>query len=133
MIKTNNKEIFKKLKKLIKINTYAHFSHFKVAAIIVTDKGNFFGINFESKVVTNLGTCAERNAIFTAVSHGMKKIYELHLLSTNKQAKTYPCGACLQVLSEFMTDNDKIYIYNTSGKVVKKFKLSDLITAAKIN
>lgn len=128
-----NKAIFKNLKKLISINTYTPFSHFKVAVIIVTDKGNFSGINFESKVVTNLGTCAERNAVFNGVSYGMKRIYELHLLSTSKKAQTYPCGACLQVLSEFMKNNDKIYIYNLSGKIVKTFKLSDLISAAKIN
>ena len=128
-----NKVIFKNLKKLISINTYTPFSHFKVAVIIVTDKGNFPGINFESKVVTNLGTCAERNAVFNGVSYGMKRIYELHLLSTSKKAQPYPCGACLQVLSEFMKNNDKIYIYNPSGKIVKTFKLSDLISAAKIN
>lgn len=130
---TNNKEIFNNLKKLIKINVYTPFSHFKVAVIIVTDKGNFSGLNFESKVVTNLGICAERNAIFTGASHGIKRIYELHLLSTNKQANTYPCGACLQVLSEFMKNSDKIYIYNTKGKIIKTFKLNDLIAPARIS
>lgn len=127
-----NKEIFKKLTKLLSINKYAYFSHFKVAAIIVTDKGIFSGINYENNVVTNIGICAERNAVFSGVTHGIKRIYEVHLLSNNKQGNTFPCGACLQVLAEFMKSNDKIYIYNSSSKIVKTFKISNLIKATKL-
>ena len=60
--------MFKKLLELQK-KAFAPFSNYKVACIIETDNGNYNGVNIEPDVL-NLGICAERNAIFNAITNG---------------------------------------------------------------
>lgn len=120
-----NKQIFFELKKLIK-NSIAPYSHFNVASIIYTDKGYFSGVNYEDYLL-NLGICAERNAIFNGVTNGIKKIKQLHLLTSNKNGEVNMCGACRQLLSSFMDyEKDEIYVYDANGKF-KKYSLKQLL------
>lgn len=116
--------MYKELKKLLN-NAYAPYSHFHVGAIVVTDKGQFSGVNVENASY-GLTVCAERNAIFNAVSHGAKKFYELHLFANTKKP-CFPCGACLQVMSEFFDPKrTKIITYTSDGKQTLFF-LNDLL------
>lgn len=87
--------------------SYSPYSHFAVGAAVLASSGVIYtGCNIENASY-GLTVCAERNAIFSAICSGEKKIDALALVPD-----IYPCGACLQVMSEF-TDNPfefKIYI-----------------------
>ena len=116
---------FKELKKLIK-NSYSPYSRFATAAIVHTDKGDFKGINVEN-VSFGATICAERNAIFNAITNKAKKFYSLDLLSNSPSKDLIPCGICLQVMSEFFTPNTDITVYNIKGET-KKYKFKDLMS-----
>jgi cytidine deaminase len=97
-------------------NAYAPYSKFQVGAAILTEEGNFYeGCNVENASY-GLTICAERNAIFQAVSvEGKKmKIKALALKTPDalsfKEELTTPCGACRQVIVEF-GDNIPIFHY----------------------
>jgi cytidine deaminase len=84
-------------------NSYAPYSHFRVAAAVLTDRFEIVtGVNVENASY-GLTNCAERSAIFAAVSAGAKKILAV-VVFTPTPKPTSPCGACRQVLSEFGLD-----------------------------
>jgi cytidine deaminase len=94
--------------------SYAIYSNFKVACILIASNGyekkEFFGVNIENASY-GLTICAERVAIFKAISEGYKELLELYLVALNKNNEEVydimPCGACRQVINEF-SDNLKI-------------------------
>lgn len=110
----NTKQIFQELKKIIN-NAYAPYSKFKVAAMVETNKGCFFGVNIENSSYS-LTICAERVAIFNAITHGVKKINALYLLTNSSSMDVVPCGSCLQVMSEFCNKHTKVIVFNNIGK-----------------
>lgn len=110
----SNKNYFKQLKALLP-RALANISKVKVASIIVTDKGVFKGVNYEDPVFS-LGICAERNAIFNAITHGMRDIYEIHVLSSLGHTKLHMCGACRQVALGFSSEQTKVFVYNMDGE-----------------
>ena len=84
-------------------HAYAPYSQFPVGAALRTPTGEVFtGCNVENASI-GLTTCAERNAIAAAVSHGHRD-FEFIAITANTQAPTYPCGVCRQVLREFAPD-----------------------------
>jgi cytidine deaminase len=110
--KSDYRKIYKKLKSLLK-NSYAPFSKFNVASAAEGGSGNiYYGVNVEN-VSFSLTICAERNAIFQAISKGEKTITKVFILSTAKSPIT-PCGACRQVISEFSNDA-KIIMFSNDG------------------
>ena len=93
---------------------YAPYSKYTVGAAILTDDGHIVtGANVEiaSYGLTN---CAERSAVFTAVSTGVRRI--LAVAVCTKNAGT-PCGACRQVLSEFVDNDVPILLSDDQGRV----------------
>jgi cytidine deaminase len=105
-------------------NAYADYSHFKVGAAILTADGKIFsGCNIENASY-GLTICAERVAVFKAVSEGYKGISALAIYSESK-IPVRPCGACLQVLSEFGKGIEILCFNSQGGK--DKFKLNDLL------
>ena len=120
--KENN---LKKTFELLK-NSYSPYSNFKVASSVITKDNKFFGgVNIENASY-GLTMCAERSAIFNAISNGIKKedIDYLILVSTNDN-KLIPCGACLQVLSEFLDSNTDIIIKENDN--IKIYKLKNFL------
>lgn len=118
----------KYFEKLIEIQkkAYALYSNYKVAAIVVNDKKElFFGVNVENASY-GLSMCAERNAISSAVLNASTKIIEVHILCSNLKSFGTPCGACRQVIAEFMDDDGKIIIYNNEGKTIE-YKFSEIL------
>lgn len=107
-------------------NSYSPYSRFRVASVVRTGDGRVFhGVNVENASY-GLTVCAERVAIFTAVANGARSIREI-LVATETDEPVPPCGACLQVLSEFATSDTKVYMVSlTSGRVVEK-TLSELM------
>lgn len=101
--------------KSAKENAYVPYSDFKVGAAIRTSAGEIFtGCNIENASY-GLTNCAERTAIFKAISEGIREIESLALVTENADTITPPCGACRQVMVEFNpemtvilsnTDND---------------------------
>lgn len=105
-----------------KKNAYVPYSNFSVGAALITKSGEIYtGCNIESASygATN---CAERTAIFKAVSEGHQKIRKIAIVSNS--ADTYPCGICRQVIAEF-ADDIEIVIGNLEE--YKIYSLEDLL------
>ena len=89
-------------------NAYCPYSHFPVGAAVEGDDGKiYFGCNVENTSY-GLTICAERNAIFSAVANGCKKIRSLVLVATEGH-NTGPCGACRSVIDEFADGDIPVY------------------------
>ena len=87
-----------------KKNSYSPYSHFKVGAAVLTADGKIYtGTNIENASF-GLTICAERNAIFSAVCDGRRDIRALVLCTDPVPGQKFgsPCGACRQVMTEFM-------------------------------
>ncbi len=99
-------------------NSYVPISNFPVSACVVTKDGQeFFGVNVED-ASTRAGTCAERAAIFNAITSGVKKgdFKEIHVMVSSGRIGM-PCFVCRQLISEFFDKNCNIYCYDTVGRV----------------
>jgi len=107
-------------------NAYAPYSKFKVAAVVETKSGKVYtGVNVENASY-GLTMCAERVAVFKAVSEGDRDI-EVVVVYTDTEEPTPPCGACRQVIAEF---NPETLIVMASRKKVVTAKLSELLPHA---
>ena len=104
-----------RLEKLLE-NSYAPYSNMHFACIVETKNGNFYeGVNIENASY-GATVCAERNAIFNAVSHGEKEFKTLYLMTSSDDI-CYPCNLCKQVFLEFF-DEDMIFnVMTKSGKM----------------
>lgn len=102
---------------------YAPYSKFKVGAALLTKKGKVYtGANVENSSY-GLSMCAERVALFGAVSSGEKEFSKLVIVTDTKDPIT-PCGACRQILLEFCEDLE-IISATIRGKA-KGFTLKEL-------
>ena len=110
-----------------KLNAYSPYSKFRVGAAILTENGIIFtGCNIENSSY-GLTICAERVAVFNAISSGASKFTALAIVSDDN-GFTPPCGACRQVLSDLAGDIDFIMI--DSQERSKILKLSFLLPFA---
>lgn len=108
-------------------NSYAPYSRFRVAAAVRDERGRVFnGVNVENSSY-GLTICAERAAIFNAVAHGSKRIVEMLVLALDSEYPIPPCGACLQVLSEFAGPDTVIYMVSWSTGRSMTARLGDLV------
>jgi cytidine deaminase len=102
---------------------YAPYSQFKVGAAVLTASGRIFsGCNIENGSY-GLTVCAERVAVFKAVLGGERKVKAV-LVYAGTVKLTPPCGACLQVISEF-SENPEIVLSN--GRSTKTYRLRELL------
>ncbi len=114
----------------------ADISGFRVASIIIDKNGNEFeGINVEYEVPTN-SLCAERNAITTAFTTGVKMgdIREVHVYAQNSNLpesifKVSPCGACRQAILEASKGEAKVFMYDANGDI-EETTIRDLLPFA---
>lgn len=98
--------------KLAYENAYAPYSNFRVGAAILLENGEVFsGCNVENASY-GLTNCAERTAIFKAVSALGGKNVRIRALAVvnDREVACSPCGACRQVISEFGPDADVFYL-----------------------
>jgi len=106
-------------------NAYAPYSGYRVAAALRDEMGRVFvGVNVENSSY-GLTVCAERVAVFNAVSSGARRFKEILVVAKGPNPPI-PCGACLQVLSEFVEDDMKVYVATVDGHC-ESFKLSELL------
>lgn len=124
-----NKTLLTKAHEMTEL-AYAPYSHFKVGAALLDDNGNIFtGCNVEN---ASYGACccAERTAVFKAVSEGSQNFKAIAIVSSGG-GETFPCGICRQVLSEFSPDitviledkNGAVHSYTISELLPHSFKL----------
>jgi cytidine deaminase len=90
-------------------HSYSPYSNFKVGAAVVGEGGEVFaGCNVENGSY-GLTQCAERNAISSAISGGLRAgTLELLVIYTPGEQACPPCGACRQVMHELMTKNSRV-------------------------
>lgn len=102
----------------------AEHSKFKVGASLVTKSGKIYtGCNIESSSY-GLTICAERLAVFKAISEGNDAITEILVVADTKEPVS-PCGACRQIIADFAPDAT-IHLCNLSGEI-QTYTLNQLL------
>ncbi len=105
---------------------YAPYSNYPVGAALRTRSGRIFtGVNIENAAYPT-GICAERVAVFKAVSEGEKDFDVIAVVTPNGGT---PCGSCRQVLAEFGLDT-RVLIADGDGKLVRELTVSELLPGA---
>ena len=118
------KQLMDKAKEASKMS-YSPFSRFAVGAALIAKSGKIYsGCNIENSSF-GMTNCAERTAIFKAVSEGEREILAIAIYSPNSD-NCYPCGACRQVMFEFQEDDEIIVITEDCGKLDAR-KLSEFL------
>ncbi len=111
----------------VRENAYAPFSEFRVGAALETDDGEIIdGCNVESASY-GLTVCAERVAIWKAISQGKRKIKHIAVVADTEEL-TPPCGVCRQIIWEFGGDIPVI-LANLKGKT-EVVQMKDLLPRA---
>ena len=108
-------------------NSYSPFSRFAVGDAVITPSGKIYrGCNVENSSF-GLTNCAERTAIFKAVSEGEREFVKIAISSDNseKNEPTWPCGICRQVIVEF-AENIKIITGSSTGDILET-SIQDLL------
>jgi len=119
-------KILSKLRK-IKKGALAEHSNFKVAALLFSSDGKMYsGINIESSSY-GLTVCAERVALFKALSDGVREFENICILS-DLDKPCPPCGACRQLLMDYAPDIN-VMMFGEDGLMVES-KLKDLLPFA---
>ena len=114
MNKINLEELFAQARKAAD-SAYAPYSKFRVGAALLAEDGTVFtGCNVENRSF-GLTVCAERNAVFKAISSGQRSFKAVAISTPDSQTPVGPCGACRQVLSEFMEPSAEV-IFGGSGE-----------------
>lgn len=110
-----------------KMKAYAPYSNFRVGAALLANNGAVYsGCNVENSSY-GLTVCAERTAVFNAVSEGARGFKAVVVTTDITDSFVYPCGACRQVMSEF--GNFDVYCLRPNGKIART-TLADLIPFA---
>lgn len=104
-------------------HAFAPYSHFQVGAALEDSDGAIHtGCNVENATY-GLTVCAERVAVFKAISEGVRKFRRV-AVAADTESLTPPCGACRQILWEFCGDIE-IVLVNLAGKT-ETYRLKDL-------
>lgn len=107
-------------------NAYAPYSKYTVGAALRTKSGRIFsGVNIENAAYPQT-VCAERTAVFTAVSEGEREFEAIAVVTENGGA---PCGGCRQVLAEFGLDTI-VLIAKADGSLINEVSVAELLPDA---
>ncbi len=113
--KTSIGELISIAKDVMK-NAYVPYSNFKVGAALLTKSGKIYtGVNIENSSF-GLTNCAERTAIFKAISEGERE-FETLVVVADTEEPVSPCGACRQVMSEF--GDFEVVLTNLKGDIIQ--------------
>lgn len=105
---------------------YAPYSHYAVGAALLTHSGKIYdGVNVENSAYPT-GICAERVAVFKAVSEGEREFDAIAVVTSNGGS---PCGSCRQVLAEFGLDT-VVVMADQNGNVTMEMTLRELLPGA---
>ncbi len=107
-------------------HAYAPYSNYRVGAALLAASGNVYtGVNVENAAYPS-GICAERVAVYKAVSEGEKEFQAIAVVTANGGS---PCGSCRQVLAEFGLDTG-VVIADENGRVVQETTVAGLLPGA---
>ncbi len=113
---------------LARARAYAPYSGFKVGAALLGKSGAvYLGCNIENAAYSSTN-CAERTAIFKAISEGERDFIAMAIVADTDQGCS-PCGVCRQVLVEFFDDTVEIHLANLNG-VIQSRTISQLLPGA---
>ena len=116
-------------------SAYAPYSGFSVGACVLMDNGEAITGNNQENAAYPSGTCAERVAIWSAVSRFPKGIVKKVFISASSKTKVVdrpvsPCGSCRQTMAEYETRQKKniaVYFTGETGEVIKADSVRDLL------
>jgi cytidine deaminase len=118
------KEMLVKAALEARTQAYAPYSKYAVGAAVLAEDGRVYsGANIENAAYPS-GICAERVAIFKAVSTGVRKIQAIAVATENGGS---PCGSCRQVIREFSKPGMPVLILDASGTIVLETSLEALL------
>ena len=110
-------------------NSYAPYSEYNVGAALLCKNENIYkGCNVENASYS-LTNCAERTALFNAISNGEKEFQAICIVGGKNGVITdyaMPCGACRQALAEFCDESLKVYV-GIAEDNIKEFTLGELL------
>jgi cytidine deaminase len=110
----------------VRSRAYAPYSEYPVGAAVLAGSGEIYtGANIENAAYPS-GICAERAAVFTAISQGERQVRAVAVASENGGT---PCGSCRQVISEFGPQALVITV-DKEGRVVREADLTALLPEA---
>jgi len=110
----------------VRLRAYAPYSNYQVGAALLTKSGDIFtGANVENAAY-GVTICAERSAVFSAVSAGQREFTAIAVATHNGGS---PCGSCRQVLSEFGLDID-VYQVDDQGNIIQTNTVRGLLPGA---
>lgn len=105
---------------------YAPYSNYPVGAALLTSSGKIYeGVNVENAAYPT-GICAERVAVFKAVSEGEREFAAIAVVTLNGGT---PCGSCRQVLAEFGLETI-VLIADASGTILQEMTVAELLPGA---
>ena len=111
-------------------NAYAPYSGYFVSAAVLADSGKVYtGVNVENASYP-AGICAERNAVFHAVSCGEKKLEAIAIVAgIQGENRSYPspCGICRQVMREFCDPKEMVVLLARTPEDYREMTLEDLL------
>jgi len=109
-------------------HSYSPYSHFPVGAALLCADGTIItGTNVENRSF-GLTICAERSAVVAAVARGITRFSALAVFCPAADYPVSPCGACRQVISEFVPPDFPIYFKGAKGEV-KQMSMKELFPA----
>ena len=125
MDKSQNHDELVRLAREAREQAYAPYSNYPVGAALLGKSGRIYkGCNVENSSF-GLAICAERTAVFKAVSEGEREFEAIAVVTSNGGT---PCGACRQVLFEFMAPEAPVIVADTVGNR-QLFRVGELLAA----
>jgi cytidine deaminase len=110
----------------VRIRAYAPYSNYQVGAALLTKSGQVFtGVNVENAAYPD-SICAERSAVFNAVSAGELEFEAIAVVTRNGGT---PCGSCRQVLAEFGLDIE-VLLADEEENLLQQKTVRDLLPGA---
>ena len=127
MISNEQKQQLAKIAAEMRSRSYCPYSHYAVGAALLTKSGKIFtGCNIENAAYP-VSICAERTAIFKAVSEGERDFEAIAIATID--GKGYPCGSCRQVMAEFALDMT-VMLTDADGQITLETNVTDLLPGA---
>ena len=127
MLKTYKKQELADIAAKMRERSYSPYSHYAVGAALLTKNGKIYtGCNIENAAYP-VTICAERTAIFKAVSEGDRDFEAIAIATVDGYG--YPCGSCRQVMAEFSLDM-AVILADESGRITTETNVADLLPGA---